>query len=137
MGPSTAPADHCSEMNIIPFRPEHLTQINVQAQQRRTISYLTTEYVQILAQGPAVTAVAEDRIIGCAGVVVQFMGMGTFWGGIAQDAGPHMLLMHRAARRLLEMPQLRRFEATSECDFPEGCRWLALLGFECEGRMKQ
>jgi hypothetical protein len=126
-------------MNIIPFEPHHLSQIHLQDQQRRTISHLMTEpeYLQVLTQGPAISAVIDDRVLGCAGVIVQFIGIGFLWAAIAQDAGAHFIRMHRAARRLLEIPRLRRIEATSEVDFAQGCRWLELLSFECEGRMKK
>jgi hypothetical protein len=123
-------------MTIIPFRPEHLSQIKVvQEQQRRNLSYLTAEYLQVLALGPAISAVVDDRIIGCAGISAQFFGMGTLWGMIAQDAGPHFVRLHRAACRLLESTRLRRISASVEVDFQEGCRWLELLGFAREGRM--
>ncbi len=124
-------------MNIVPFMPEHLSRIHVQEQQRRAFSHLTTEYLQVLAQGSAISAVVDDRIIGCAGIVGQFMGHGILWGAIAQDAGPHFVRMHRAACRLLEIQRLRRIEATTEVDFEEGCRWLELLGFQREGRMSK
>lgn len=123
-------------MNIVPFRSEHLSRINLQERQQRTISHMTPEWLQILAQGGlAVSAVVEDQIIGSAGVVVQSNDAGFLWGAISQDAGPHFVPLHRAAVRLLQMSGLARIEAVTEVDFPEGRRWLALLGFECEGRV--
>jgi hypothetical protein len=122
-------------MNIIPFRAEHLSQINMQERHRRTVSYLTPEYVQMLARGPAISAVADDRIIASTGILLQFPGLGSLWGLVSQDAGPHVVRMYRAACRFLEIPKLRRIEATVETDFEDGCRWLELLGFEREGRM--
>jgi RimJ/RimL family protein N-acetyltransferase len=123
-------------VNIIPFRPEHLAQINLQERQRRTISHMTPEWLLVLAQGgPAVSAVVDDRIIGSAGIVVQSEHVGFLWGAISQDAGAYFLQLHRAAVRLLDVPQLQRIEAVTEVDFPAGRRWLELLGFECEGRI--
>jgi hypothetical protein len=125
-------------MTIIPFIPEHLAKINLQERQRRTISHMTPAWLQVLAQGgPAVSAVVDEQIIGSAGIVVQSADAGFLWGAISQDAGPYFLHLHRAACRLLEMPRLQRIEAVTEVDFPEGRRWLGLLGFECEGRVSQ
>ncbi len=125
-------------MNVIPFRPEHLAQINLQERQRRTISHMTTEWLQVLAQGgTAVSAVVDDRIIGSAGIVVQSVDLGFLWGAISQDAGRYFIHLHRAAIRLLEIPRLQRIEAVTEVDFQQGRRWLELLGFECEGRFSK
>jgi hypothetical protein len=87
--------------------------------------------------GPAVSAVVDDEIIGCGGIVVQSATIGFLWGAISQDAGPHFIHLHRAARRLLEGTRLARIEAVTEIDFPEGRRWLELLGFECECPMSE
>lgn len=123
-------------MNIIQFLPSHLAQINLQEVQRRTISHMTPEWLQVLAQGgPAVSAVVDDRIIGSGGIVVQSGDVGFLWGAISQDAAPYFIQLHRAAVRLLAIPQLPRIEAVTEVDFEAGRRWLELLGFECEGRI--
>jgi hypothetical protein len=124
-------------MTILPFRPEHLARIkNLQEVQRRAVSDLPPKWLQLVAQAnPAVSAVVNDQIIGCAGIIVSSSGTGFLWGAISQDAGPHFIAMHRAALRLLEMARLARIEAMVEVDFDEGARWLDLLGFRFDGRV--
>lgn len=125
-------------MMIIPFQVEHLSQINLQEQQRRAFASLTPDWLQVLAQSaPAVSAVVDEQIIGSAGIVVQSTDAGFLWGAISQDAGPYFIQLHRAACRLLATPKLQRIEAVTEIDFEAGRRWLELLGFECEGRFSK
>jgi RimJ/RimL family protein N-acetyltransferase len=124
-------------MNIIPFEPEHVGQIAIQAQQMFTLSALPPKYLWGLkVMGPAITAEDNGKIIGCAGVAHIGSWMGTLWGFIAADAGPYFVRLHKCAKRLIEIPQVQRIEASSEVSFKPGCRWLELLGFEAEGVMK-
>ena len=121
-------------MNVIPFLPEHFAQMEVQQRQRWTLSYLTRPYVEFLGKiGPAASAEHDGKIIACAGVAVQDYGIGTLWALVSQDAGRHMVRLDKCVRRLLEIPTLRRIEATTEVDFAPGCRWLELLHFQREG----
>jgi hypothetical protein len=120
-------------VNIIPFAPHHLAQIDLQERQRRTLLHMTGEWLQALAQGPGISGVVDDRIVGSGGIIVR-AGIGLAWAVFSQDAGPYFIHMHRAARRLLEVaPRLELIEAVTEVDFPQGRRWLELLGFAYEG----
>ena len=121
-------------MNIIPFEPAHVARLRVQSRQARLLSYLVEPYIEALgAAGPAMTAQENGEILACAGIAEQGFGVGTLWAFIAADAGRRFLSLHRGARRLIQLHPLRRLEATTECDFPQGCRWLELLGFKSEG----
>lgn len=124
-------------MTIIPFRAEHLAQINLQAHQRSTLSHMTGEWLAVLAHGgTAVSAVLEGEIIASGGFVVQRPGVAFAWAALSQEAGRHFLALHRAARRLFaQQRSLKRIEAVSGVDFAQGCRWLELLGFTYEKRL--
>ena len=88
----------------------------------------------LVKSGPAVTVFDDhDRIMICGGVMLWGQ-MGTAWALCAEGAGRHMIRLHRAARRFLDMQRLRRIEASVEEGFTPGSRWLAMLGFSCEGR---
>ena len=124
-------------MRIVRFDPSHLWQIRAQAHQVAVVSrYLTDQYAEILSAGLAYTGFDGTRVVACAGIVTQFAGVGTLWGVLADDSRGHFLAIHRTALRVLGMARLRRLEASSEVDFPQGCRWLELLGFQSEGVMR-
>lgn len=124
-------------MNVIPFEPEHLERLDLQDAQRYMVSHICVEYLKRLAVvGPALSAEVDGRIIASAGVAFQGFGMGVLWAFVSKDAGRHFVRLDRSVRRLLELTGLKRIEATTEASFVQGCRWLALLGFENEGRMR-
>lgn len=123
---------------ITAFQADHVAQMQLQPRQARVLSIMTLPYIATLAQvGPAATALMQGRVVACAGVVCQDYGVGTLWAFIAHDAGQHFVRLHRCARRLMHLAQMRRIEASAEVDFGPGCRWLELLGFQSEGLMKQ
>lgn len=124
-------------MNVIPFEPEHLKTLELQSAQRYMLSHICIEYLKGLqAVGPALSAEHEGRIVACAGVAFQGFGMGVLWAFVSHDAGRHFVRLDRYARRILSLTSLRRIEATTEASFAQGCRWLEMLGFENEGRMR-
>lgn len=124
-------------MTIVEFRPEHLLQMKFQARQQRTLAHMTIEWLMRLAHGgPAVSVMVDGEIIACGGVLMHSAQSGFVWSVLSRDAAAHFLGLHRAARRFLATaPKLDRMEAVTEVDFPQGRRWLELLGFKCEGRI--
>jgi len=125
-------------MRVEPFEPWHLELIaaqGVQGAQLHEVSIVPVQYAKFLRPaGPAVTAFHVDHIVMCGGII-ESLGIGTAWAVLASDAGRHMLWLHRATERFLEMQHLRRIEATVEKGFSAGCRWAELLGFRLEGEM--
>lgn len=124
-------------MNVIPFEPHHVETFELQASQRYMVSHLCVEYLKALqAVGPALSAAVDGQIIACSGIAFQGFGMGVLWAFVSQSAGKHLVRLDRITRRILTLADLRRIEATTEASFPQGCRWLELLGFEREGLMR-
>lgn len=121
-------------MNIIPFLPEHATQIRLQPQQAQVISYASATYAaQLKRAGPAATAEVDGRIIACAGIAAHGFGIGTLWALVSPDIQRYAVRLDRALQRLIEVPNLRRIEASTEKDFERACHWLEHLGFVNEG----
>lgn len=111
--------------------------MQLQKQQAWALSVLPSEYLYTLERlGPAISAEVNGRIIACAGIAT-WIGMGTLWAFVAQDAGSYFVRLDRCVRRLIEIPKLRRIEASTEVDFSQGCRWLEILGFQSEGVMRK
>ena len=125
-------------MNVLPFDPEHVRAMVVQERQIAVVSHVTPEYLAALKQaGPAVTVEADGEPICCGGVATTGFGMGMLWAFVSAQAAHRLVRIDRVARRLLEVADLRRIEATTEQDFRQGCRWLELLGFQSEGIMRK
>jgi hypothetical protein len=123
------------------FQPYHIDVLmaqGVQPQQVREVSYVPPNYASLpKVPGAALTARRDDGfILLCGGVIPESVGMGRLWALLSEDAGAHFVALHRAVGRFIETQSFRRIETTAETGFPQGCRWLKLLGFEYEGDMK-
>lgn len=126
-------------MEVIPFRPYHIDLLlaqGVQGAQLRQVSIVPASYASLARlPGPALTGRVGDQILMCGGMIPMGPTVGVLWALLSEAAASHMLTLHRGVRRFLEINPPRRLEATVEKGFPQGCRWLELLGFKPEGEM--
>jgi hypothetical protein len=126
-------------MRVEPFRPVHLQLLiaqGVQPSQARQVSHVPASYASVeKPPGPAMTALEGDRIVLCGGIIPTRPNVGTLWAVLSEHAGEHMVWLHRATHRFIGLQEWQRLEATVERGFPQGCRWLRLLGFKYEGTM--
>jgi hypothetical protein len=127
-------------MIVETFRTYHLQLLiaqGVQSSQIQQVSHVPATYASVeRPPGLSMTVRDGEHILLCGGVIPTGPTHGTLWAALSADAGHRMLWLHRATRRFLDIETRRRIEATVEDGFPAGCRWLDLLGFEFEGRMR-
>lgn len=128
-------------MNIVPYKPAHLGRVVPQAVQAGIAGRLDRATADSLAFADcAFSAVAAGRIVGCAGIVPLWPGVGHAWAVLSDTALAEPLTLTRAVQRALariEAAQgLRRIQATVAEEHVAGRRWLAWLGFEVEGLMR-
>lgn len=125
-------------MRIEPFKAAHLVGMQLQPAQRLSLDEgMTAEYARALEiAGGGYTALVDERVIACAGIVEQWRGRGLAWALIAEDAGRHFVRVTRAVHRALEMAQFRRVECHVDCEFGAAIRWAEMLGFEVESKMR-
>jgi hypothetical protein len=120
-------------MRIEAFKAAHLERLRLQPAQAyfgREIS--RPEYASMLGKGPAFTALDGDVVLGCGGAAELWAGRGCVWSLISDQAGPHMLAIHRAVAGFIKQLPYRRIEALVDADFEAGHRWIRLLKFNCE-----
>jgi RimJ/RimL family protein N-acetyltransferase len=91
--------------------------------------------------GTAFTGFAEDGIIGCAGILPVWSGVGHAWVVMGKDYKSHRIWIHKNVKSFMNKVicglDLRRVQANVVCDFDAGKEWLERMGFENEGRMKK
>lgn len=132
-----------ASVQVCPFAPEDLEQLELTEAALAVLG--RDEWRPMLraaaAAGPAWTGRLEDRVIGVAGIALHWRGRAAAWCMLGRDIPKAAWLsIHRAvAARLAQADALgvRRIEAETQFGYPPGVRWLLMLGFECEGAMRQ
>ena len=124
-------------MILTAFRPEHLAVLRLQPAQASFGAYLDDlAYAETLAAGQSFTGLHDGRVVGCAGVVELWDNRAMAWALLGAGAGAHFVQIHRAVSGFFKQAKWRRIEATVDVDFEAAHRWMAMLGFEREGRMR-
>ena len=121
-------------IDVIPARPFMAERLQLQSAQVLAGQMMTPAAVESAIKGGiALAAVEDDRLYGMAGIYEVWEDRGLAWALLAQDAGAHMLTLHRLVQRALDVSLLRRVEADVLDTHEEGHRWMRLLGFQHEG----
>jgi hypothetical protein len=90
--------------------------------------------------GPAFAADVEGIVLGCAGIVLPWPGVGMAWMCLAKEAGRYGLWLTRTTSRILHdlirVHQLHRVEVIALEESARNLAWLKILGFtpEHDGR---
>lgn len=121
-------------IEIVPFRPDHLSRLELQPVQRLCgVSYQTG--AEIARHCQAFTGLAGGQVVGIAGFMEQWRGRAVAWALLSESAGPHMVQISRAVDREIRRAPWHRVEAHVAPDFEAGIRLVRLLRFEFEGLM--
>ena len=125
-------------MMIVKFEPQHLETLLLQPSQAMMQSIINKPgYGESLAvAGPAYSAIDGDQVFACMGMIPQWEDRAIAWGLISAEAGQHFRAITKAVLRSMELHPFRRIETAVACNFPQGHRWVKMLGFEREGTMR-
>jgi len=92
------------------------------------------------AEGPTVTFMAGDRVIGCAGLTVIWDGFAEGWCLFVDDLENYPMVSRVAKHKLahwIKQYNLVRVQAPLRADFEIGVRFAQWLGFTFEGCMRK
>lgn len=129
-------------MQIVPFEPPHLRAVAPQCAQADFTAYVETlEMAALVQPGMAFSATDEAAagatVLGCAGVVPLWPGVGQAWAVFSDPLLARPVTLTRATGRALDRiaaaHDMRRIQATVRDGHASGARWLSFLGFELEG----
>ncbi len=131
-------------MRRVDFRVEHGVAIQVHLVQDVDHLHLSAEKWKTLKNdGPAWTGLSESAPIICCGLLPVWNGRWVAWAAISTKVRRReMLWIHRNVHSFLDNlqscePETHcRIETTARADQPNAQRWLELLGFEREGRLR-
>lgn len=118
---------------LIPFHVEHLRSLVNRDTGQADPWTLAAEKA---SGGPAVTALLDGRVLGCAGIVLPWPGIGLCWMVLSDAIGPHGIWMTKMVRSFLDdmirVYTLHRLEAVVLVENERNRRWIERLGFTQE-----
>ena len=86
--------------------------------------------------GPAFTAICDGQVLGCAGLILPWPGIGLAWMELSEQADQYRLWLTKVTRRvltdLMRAHRLHRVEVVVLADSPRNQRWIEALGFTRE-----
>ena len=119
-------------MDVIPFEPDHLNQLELQQAQAYLGSWVTSEQGAALAEHPSYTAIQDGTLLASAGVVTMWQGRAMAWAFLTDMGAQHFIGVHRAVKRFIDGCYYQRIEMTVDCDFEAAHHWAKMLGFTME-----
>lgn len=120
-------------IELVPLTAEHVRALTPQAEQSfESIEDRVEFAMDYAAAGPAFAALSPAGVICVGGTAQVWPGRGIAWSLVSASAGPYMVALTRAVRRVLDAPGYRRLEMCVDAEHPAAARWAVLLGFELE-----
>ncbi len=122
-------------VKLVPFRAEHLLMFDNRDTSLKETLRLGVEKEN---RGPAYTALEDEKVMGCGGIILQWPGVATVWMTLSEDLPKkHGLWITRMTKRILADAirafNLHRVEAVVMDGNEVNHRWIRRLGFREEG----
>ncbi len=125
-------------IEVVQFRPEHLTAIRLQGTQASAGPLMTVEHGLEVLSTPGIsrTVLLDGEPLMCAGMIELWKGRAFAWSYLAEHAKRHFRAVHKVALENLAEARWRRVEMAVDVRDPAAKRWAAHLGFSYEGTHK-
>ena len=123
---------------IVPFKPEHL--LNIDIQQQESSRFQTERHAETLAQGYcAFTCLNVDSVpMACAGLMPMWPGRAMAWASLSFQVRPYLKAITRRVLIELDCAPFTRIEMYIRPGFHQAVRWATVhLGFKYESTMER
>jgi len=131
-------------MNLIPFKPEHLTQINPRGIDLNNFDMFVEnikDHHEKDKESKFFSIATDGKIAACGGVYSMWPGVGEMWLTGSDLIKTKPIAFHKACikgvKDILNIGKWHRIQSVVRADFPEGIGWNKLLGFKVEALMKK
>lgn len=120
-------------IEVVKFKHKHIKSIEQQDNDLIELSSFNYESYRHLENNRySYTILSDGRPVCCIGVVEYWKGRGEIWAVIDRNIGSAFVGAVKAMKRMLNLCDLSRLEATVIADFEQGHRLVKLFGFELE-----
>lgn len=113
--------------------PHHVQTMAFQVSQAYVTDFAKqSEYVEFVCNCGAFAAVRDGEVIAIGGILKIWEWRAQMWSLLSPSASRHMLALTRIGRRMLDVCNVPRIEASTGVGNKAEGRWLEMLGFELE-----
>lgn len=132
-------------IRLVPFEPGHVAEMRLRAWDAIAIA-TQPEFAEYSAayfqkHGVGFTVLADDGIVGAAGVVMVLQGNWECWCYTTELFPKYSFAVHRSVKRFLDAfakrSDWRRFQCVVDSTYPVAVRWVEALGLEREGTLRK
>lgn len=124
-------------IDLVPAQAEMANILRLQSVQQALGHHANVDVLRdAIKSGVAMAVVDGPRILAIGGVSKIWEGRGNAWGLLEDDIAYAMPAIHRMVARVLTVSPFQRIEAQVAVGHEAGQRWVRLLGFEHEARMR-
>ena len=130
-------------MRLVPYEPIHYVYLASQSGVRGILSKGTLELVAHFhfMQGIGYTALDQGAIVGCAGIVKLWPGVGEAWTVLSPAVKQRPFFLHRKVltmlRGLIKLKEYHRVHASVNLADPIAIEWVTRLGFKQEAVLRK
>ena len=118
---------------LVPFEAKHVTMMQ---NRDNAVDEPWSLALEKQLAGPAFTAIVGGQVLGCAGLILPWPGIGLAWMELSDHADHYRLWLTKVTRRVLSdvvrVYRLHRVEVVVLADSPRNQRWIEALGFTQE-----
>lgn len=139
----TAPATVLARVHFTPFKAEHALGMVLTEQARASMQglALADNYRRKEESGPGWTMWADDEVVGCAGVMIPWPGVGHAWllpsPHLAKFPRTVVMTVAHTLYDMIEKLKLRRIDCEVQVGFTTGERFIRALGFVPFGPVRE
>lgn len=119
-------------ISLVKFEPWHARKLQDFGGQETLVAQSKQSDLEMLAAGDAFTAVEDERIIACGGVVAANRFRGVAWGLLQRDNPRTFFGIHRHVVEVLSRQHYAVVVTYVKPTFLPGMRWAPMLGFRLE-----
>ncbi len=121
-------------VKLIPLKKEHLLGLLNEDQNAHLKNVIPPAQIEFLTTTGFNYSMINDagKILMCGGVALYWKDRGEAWAVRTKDCGKDFVGIVRLSKKIMWDTPIKRIEACIETTFPEGHRWIKLLGFKLE-----
>jgi hypothetical protein len=124
-------------IEITEFKAKHLEDMEEQEATAYLRPYFAKAREGLERSKYAYSVRVDGRLLLCFGLVEFWQGRGEVWAILDKNCKKEFVQIHGVAKRFLDFVPVKRVEASVDCHFKAGHRWVKSLGFKLEAPYRE